>query len=419
MQRSFVGRLTIGRLYPQPASAATPRRAARPAARRAAASRAGTLRAGAQRTRAARAGAEQRWPLSGLALRAITLPVGCARSCLLLLRAHRRLRRAAVALAIAVPLLTGGWLWLRGSSLVSVQRVQISGVRGPEAAAIDAALSRAARGMTTLDVRTAALRAAVAPFPVVREVQASARLPHGLRIRVIEQLPVAALVFAGERTAVAADGVVLGPALLSGELPTVTGAAVAPPGRRLRSASLLAELTVLGAVPGPIAAAVKQVFTGDRGLTVLMRNGLLAYFGDASRPHAKWLSLVRVLADPSAAGASDVDVRVPERPAAGFPAGTAPPSSTASGAAAESAAATPEGTAAALAAGLASALGTPSTPGPERALAPATSASAPAAGSAETNTSAGAQTSAAGSTEAPAAEGAGAPAATGSPSSGG
>ncbi len=47
--------------------------------------------------------------------------------------------------------------------------------------------------MSTLDVTPGALRAAVAPFPVVREVRATASFPHGLRITVVEQLPVAAL----------------------------------------------------------------------------------------------------------------------------------------------------------------------------------------------------------------------------------
>ena len=56
-----------------------------------------------------------------------------------------------------------------------------------------------------------------------------------------------------------------------------------------------------------------------------LRGGLLAYFGDATLPHAKWLSLARVLADPSSAGASYVDVRLPERPAAGFAAGVTAP----------------------------------------------------------------------------------------------
>ena len=93
--------------------------------------------------------------------------------------------------------------------------------------------------------------------------------------------------------------------------------------------ALLAALAVLGAAPAPLARLVERVFTGAQGLTVAMRNGLLVYFGDATRPHAKWLSLARVLADPSSAGASYVDVRLPSRPAAGFPAGVTPPNASA------------------------------------------------------------------------------------------
>ena len=88
---------------------------------------------------------------------------------------------------------------------------------------------------------------------------------------------------------------------------------------------------MLGAAPAPLARFVVRAFTGPMGLTVAMRSGLRVYFGAASRPHAKWLSLVRVLADPSSAGASDVDVRLPERPAAGFPAGVTPPAASAAG----------------------------------------------------------------------------------------
>ncbi len=51
--------------------------------------------------------------------------------------------------------------------------------------------------MSTLDVNPAALRAAVASFPVVRAVHAIPSFPHGLRIEVTEQLPVAALTIAG------------------------------------------------------------------------------------------------------------------------------------------------------------------------------------------------------------------------------
>jgi cell division protein FtsQ len=242
---------------------------------------------------------------------------------------------------------------------VAVEHVQISGVQGPEAAAVDAALARAARRMSTLDVRPGRLIAAAAPYRVVREVQAIPSFPHGLRIRVIEQLPVASLIVAGGRTAMAADGVVLGPALLSDSLPVLAGEASLArsgqsTGQRVHGASLLASLAVLGAAPAQLAKATARVFTGAKGVTVAMRNGLRVYFGDASRAHAKWLSLARVLADPSSAGAAYVDVRLPERPAAGFT-GTVAPQAGAAGA--EPASASEPTTAAELASRLAAALG--------------------------------------------------------------
>ena len=107
--------------------------------------------------------------------------------------------------------------------------------------------------MSTLDVHLGALRAAVAPFRVVRDVRASPSFPHGLHIRVIEQLPVAALTVGAARTAVAADGVVLGPALLSGSLPTVTAGSEPATGSHVHDASLSAALTVLGAAPALLA----------------------------------------------------------------------------------------------------------------------------------------------------------------------
>jgi cell division protein FtsQ len=268
---------------------------------------------------------------------------------------RRRLRIALLALLVAVPLLGCGWLWLRQSPFVSVQRVQISGVHGAEQAAVRSALTDAARGMSTLDVNTGALLAAVAPLRVVRDVRAVPRFPHGLRIEVVEQLPVAALLAGGVRTAVAADGVILGPALLSGSLPTVPGSAELAAGRRVGSADVLAALTVLGAAPAPLARLAERAFMGPHGLTVAMRNGLTVYFGDAARAHAKWLSLADVLADPGSAGASYVDVRLPTRPAAGFPAGVTPPiASTAESGESAGTQSSPESPVASLAAGLSS-----------------------------------------------------------------
>jgi cell division protein FtsQ len=231
---------------------------------------------------------------------------------------RRRLRIALLAALGALVVATGGFLFLRHSSLAAVERVRISGVHGADAAQIDAALTRAARGMSTLDVKRGTLLAAVAQFRVVRDLRLSPSFPHGLRIHVIEQPPVAVLLAAGSRTAVAADGVVLGPALVAGTLPSVHVGGVDPlPGQHVAAASVRAELSVLGAAPRTLLGWVQRVFMGPEGLTVTMRDGLAIYFGNATRPRAKWIAAARVLADPSSAGASYLDVRLPERPAAG------------------------------------------------------------------------------------------------------
>ncbi len=341
MDRSYAGRAAIGR----PFGSTAPRSAGRGAVAR---HRVGRFY-----------GRPRRWwrPLSTVA--------EVARRGASFAGRHPRLRVGLIAIAIALPPLAGGWLWLRDSPLVSVERVQISGVHGPEAGAIEAALARAARHMSTLDVRSGALRSAVAPYRVVRDLKATPSFPHGLHIRVVEQLPVAALTVAGARTAVAADGVVLGPALLSGSLPALNGGSSRTtvgrlPGQRVTGGPLLASLAVLGAVPGPLARAITRAFTGPKGATVVMRNGLVVYFGDATRPHAKWLALARVLTDPSSTGASYVDVRLPERPAAGFSGGVGPAASMVG---AESGSASEPTTAAALATDLATALGGGSSPG--------------------------------------------------------
>src|SRR5437879_1892598 len=114
-----------------------------------------------------------------------------------LLSRHARVRAAAIALLLASPLAFGGWRWLRSSSLVAVEHVEVSGVHGPQARAIERALVTAARHMTTLRVNRGALLAAVAPYRLVRSISVSTSFPHGLSIRVVEALPVATLVVQG------------------------------------------------------------------------------------------------------------------------------------------------------------------------------------------------------------------------------
>ncbi len=285
------------------------------------------------------------------------------------LSGNRLALRTTIVLLLALPLLGGGWLWLRGSSLVAVEHVHISGVHGPEAIEIRATLEDSARRMTTMDFNAGALRSALASYAIVASLHVRTSFPHTVSISVSERPPVAALVSAGQRTAVAADGTVLGPALSSSSLPSVSGSVEPAPGARLSEPAALAAVTVLGAAPAPLARNVARVYEGPEGLTVAMRSGLLVYFGNDTRPHAKWLSLARVLVSPSSAGALYIDVRLPERPAAGFStsstSGSATSSST-SGTPLQTntcpAGCTSEPTAAALAASLANAVGGSGTP---------------------------------------------------------
>ena len=88
--------------------------------------------------------------------------------------------------------------WFRDSSLVAVRDVKVEGVSSADRERIVAALTDAARGMTTLHVQTDRLQSAVREFPTVASVSADPSFPHGLTIHVIERQP-ALIARAGDR----------------------------------------------------------------------------------------------------------------------------------------------------------------------------------------------------------------------------
>ena len=224
------------------------------------------------------------------------------------------LRTVAGALAVAT-FLIGGWLWLRDSSLVSVDNVQVTGAAGSGSGAVRSALEAAARDMTTLDVDESALRAAVAHYPLVRDVQTSAHPPHRLDIRVIQRVPVGIIHADGTSVAVTDDGVLLR-GVATGALPQIS-ASVPPGGARVGDRKTAAKVAVLAMAPAGLRARITSVSLGSFGLQARLRNGLVLRFGDGQRLRAKWIAAQRVMSDPGAAGATYIDLRVPSRPAAG------------------------------------------------------------------------------------------------------
>ena len=221
-----------------------------------------------------------------------------------------------LALVLLIAVLAGAWMWLRDSSLVAVQRVRVAGASGPDAAQIRSALVTAARNMTTLDVRMNQLRMAVAPYPVVKSLVVATQFPHGMRIQVVEQVPVAIVLAGGRRIAVSGDGTLLHDAVPSTPLPTIS-LAVAPGGQSLTGGALR-QVRLLAAAPYQLLAKVSQVSeTAAHGLVAQLRAGPAIYFGDSGQPRQKWTAAAEVLASQSSAGAPYIDVTDPSRPAAG------------------------------------------------------------------------------------------------------
>lgn len=225
-------------------------------------------------------------------------------------RPHLRL---LVALLAVGGILSAGWLALRDSGLVAVERVEVRGASGPQAEAVRAALTDAARDLTTLHVRPAVLRTAVADYPQVKAVRADADFPNGLRVDVVEHVPVATVTGVQGPVPVAADGTILEGTAAEG-VPAIVHAAGT--GARVSEGRTLRTLSVLGRAPAPLRRRISEAFSGPRGLTLRLREGPSVHFGTTQRAKAKWLSLASVLAAPGARGASSIDVRVPEHPAA-------------------------------------------------------------------------------------------------------
>ncbi|MEA2383449.1 MAG: cell division protein FtsQ [Solirubrobacteraceae bacterium] len=245
-------------------------------------------------------------------------------------RLRRPPLRALVAFVCVLGVIVALWAWLRDSPLVAVEQVTVTGVSGPDAARVRDALQSAARDMTTLHVRRGELRTAVDPFPAVLDVSTATDFPHGLRIAVHERNPVGAVVAGGQRVAVAADGTLMRTTPGSG-LPEIAAKAV-PVGSHATDAGVRRAITVLSAAPPALRARVRRVYVGDRGWTLPLRDGPTLYFGGFERLRAKWAAAATVLADRSSAGATYLDLRLPERAAAGGledPSATQGPSGTA------------------------------------------------------------------------------------------
>ena len=228
---------------------------------------------------------------------------------------RRPTRRTATIALVALAVLVPTVFWFRDSPIVAVKHVEITGVSGEDATGIRAAITDAAEGMSTLHVRGDRLRAAVSDFPVVEGIDVQRKFPSTLRVTVHQYVAVGALAFGSGRAAVAADGTVLEDTSAVG-LPLIPASAP-PAGAHLAERTPLRLAALLGAAPTALRRHVARVELGPHGLTAYLVNGPRLYFGPATRLEAKWLAAAEVLADNDSQGASYIELRIPEYPAAG------------------------------------------------------------------------------------------------------
>jgi cell division protein FtsQ len=244
----------------------------------------------------------------------------------LALRLPRRVRVialiATIAAACAAILY---YAWFRDSGLVKVQDVTVTGATGPNAGQIRDTLEQAAREQTTLHVDQEELQRAVEAEPSILRVTATPDFPHGLRIDVTENHPVAAIAIPGSgNVPIAGNGTLMPGDKVDASVPEIKIQGVAKTGR---SGTAAARLTDERAVPllrvaatAPPALLHRAISIERRrgeGIVVVLKNGPRGMFGDDTALAPKWRAAAGVLASTNAQGAAYVDVRLPERPVAG------------------------------------------------------------------------------------------------------
>ena len=232
------------------------------------------------------------------------------------MRRRTLLRRAPYVAAALLIALAGAYVALRDSSMVSIDRVEVRGASGPDAPKIEVALREAAQQMTTLNVDADELRETVDRFPTVTGVEVDRGFPHEVTLTVLERRPVAVIETGGRKVPLTADG-----RLLQGATPPENVPALAltdrAPGSRIDDARGRRLVALAAAAPAALRGRAVRASLTDKGLTMTMDRGPDLFFGGPEDLQGKWKAVARVLADPSAEGATYIDARVPERVAAG------------------------------------------------------------------------------------------------------
>lgn len=220
-------------------------------------------------------------------------------------------RRKLVAAALVASLGTGGW-FLAHSSLFALNGLEIRGNALLDRSAV-VATSGLRVGMNMLSFDPGAVERALEDLAVVQDARVERLYPSRVRITVRERTP-----------AVLVDSPT-GAWLASADGELIVASATAPAGvERLRidvpigSPELTEAMKLWAAVPPTTRAGITAIEAKEPGALAIILKGIRVVLGSADRIDEKLRAVTAVLTRASSDGARvrQIDVRVPQRPAA-------------------------------------------------------------------------------------------------------
>jgi cell division protein FtsQ len=240
--------------------------------------------------------------------------------------ARARRRRTYVRGALLATLIGALWtaFW---SPLLEVRRVEVVGGKHTTARHVAAAAGLVGDNLLLLSTSEVARR--VSSLAWVRRASVTRMLPGTVRVRVAERRPAVVLAARDERWTLDARGRVLMAGRARGGLPTLVAgrARGARPGEVVDDTAARAALTAFRSLRPRLHRRVVALFAPSaERIGFSLAAGPLVRFGAAERLADKNAVLDALLERIRRAGlsAAYVDVRVPESPALGPPAGGAP-----------------------------------------------------------------------------------------------
>jgi cell division protein FtsQ len=232
--------------------------------------------------------------------------------------AERRILRRWTVVAFAVVVVATLAVAVTYTGLFAAKDIELRGSHEiPRAEILSLARVDQRSNVFHLDARAVERR--LRRDPRIVEAHVTKSLPDRLTIEIVPRIPVA--VTGTPETLVGADGVVIGPAVDTVDLPAL----IASNGGPLEAGALSAAAATAGALDAGLRGAVDAVVvTPDGGVVLRLAAGFSASFGDASDLDAKAASLGALLAWIRERGVTVVsaDLTVPGSPTAQLKAGS-------------------------------------------------------------------------------------------------